>query len=320
MKQVLLIDTMHPVFSEALSEAGFELVDGTSWNRNEILSRINKFEGAVIRSRISIDKDFMDAATNLKFIARAGAGMESIDVLYAEKKNILCLNSPEGNRDAVAEHALGMLLSLMNKLNKADHEVRNHQWIREANRGTELVGKKVGIIGFGNTGEAFARRLAGFNVTVLVFDKYRKISNNEFADLVQVHMEKLLEEADIVSLHVPLTAETEYLVNDSFIKGFKKNIYLINTSRGKVVNTVHLVQAIKSGKITGACLDVNEYEDSSFEKSSIGASPASIPDAWKYLLNSDKVILTPHIAGWTHESLRKIAEVLAGKIKKAYTD
>ena len=246
---------------------------------------------------------------NLKFIARSGAGMENIDLNYCNQKNIVCFNSPEGNRDAVAEHALGMLLSLFNKIHIADNEIRNGKWNREKNRGIELSGKTIGIIGYGNTGSAFAERLKGFNVNILVFDKYKKKYGNSFVK--ERSMKKIFAEADVLSLHIPLTEETKYLVNDAFIKKFKKKLFLINTSRGPIVKTDDLVKNLKRGKILGACLDVIEYEEGSFEKMEDGS-------AFEFLKKSENVILTPHIAGWTVESYRKLSQILADKIKRHF--
>jgi D-3-phosphoglycerate dehydrogenase len=268
------------------------------------------YDGIVIRSKIKITKEIIDKATNLKFIARAGAGLENIDVIYAQSKGILCLHAPEGNRDAVGEHALGMLLSLFNNLCKANKEVREGKWIREGNRGVELMGKTVGIIGYGNMGSAFADRLKGFGVTVLVYDKYKKNFGTDF--IIETSMKEIFEKADVISIHTPLTDETHYLIDDVFINNFKKNIYIINTARGKCLNTADLVKNIKSGKILGACLDVLEYEVVSFENLDV----ANLPEPFQYLIKSDKVMLSSHIGGWTIESNEKIARVLAEKIEK----
>jgi len=309
-KNILFLDTVHIALRDELRKMGChcELDDKSS--KEEIEKKIGDYDGLVIRSRIKIDAALIDKATKLKFIARAGAGMENIDSEYAKKKKIKCINAPEGNRDAVGEHALGMLLSLMNNLNRADREVRQGKWLREENRGTELMFKTVGIIGYGNMGTAFARRLQSFSVMALAFDKYKENFGDDF--IIEANMDAIFEEAEVVSLHVPLTEETKYLVNDEFLSRFKNPIYLINTSRGKVVNTEDLVKNIKSGKVLGACLDVLEYETSSLEK----LEPKDLPPALKYLYESDKVILSPHIAGWTFESNQRISLVLAEKIAK----
>jgi D-3-phosphoglycerate dehydrogenase len=308
--KVLFIDTVHPLLINSLRENGHECIEGYNLSREEINNNISSFDGIVIRSRLIIDKELIDNAAGLKFIARAGAGMENIDVAYAGSKNIFCLNSPEANRDAVGEHAVGMLLSLMNNLNRADRQVRNKQWIREGNRGHELKGRTVGIIGCGNMGSAFAEKLRGFGCTILAYDKYRSGFGNEF--IQESTLEDLQQYSDIVSLHVPLTKETDNFVNDYFISAFNKNIYVVNTARGKCVNTRDLVKNIKSGKITGACLDVIEYEDTSFE--SLGNNDMFEKEEMKFLIDSDRVILSPHIAGWTFESNEKIAEILFQKI------
>jgi D-3-phosphoglycerate dehydrogenase len=306
--KILFIDSTHPVLKESLEEAGFICDDDTKKNHDEIASMICNYCGVIIRSRINMDRQLIDKATHLKFIGRVGAGMESIDVAYAESKGIKCFNSPEGNRDAVGEHALGMLLAVMNNFLRADRQVRNGEWKREENRGVEIKGKTIGIIGYGNMGSAFAKKLKGFEANVIAYDKYKFNYSDEF--IKEVSLEEIFESSDILSLHVPLTAETHYMLNESFINKFKKNFWLINTSRGAVVNTNDLVSALKSGKVKGAALDVIEYEETSFET----LSGKELPDAWKYLIGSDKVILTPHIAGWTEESKIKLAKVLAQKI------
>ncbi len=314
--KILFIDTTHPYLQSSLEKEGHICIDGTNLSREEILKSIHQYDGAAIRSRITFNKEMIDAATNLKFIARAGAGMESIDVKFAESKGIACINSPEGNRDAVGEHAIGMLLMLFDKLNKADREVRESKWIREANRGVELQGKTVGIIGYGNMGSAFARKLQGFEVSILAYDKYKKGYGNK--EIRESALEEIFANTDILSLHIPLTAETEYMVNDGFINRFKKNIYIVNTARGKCLKTDDLVKNVKEGKVLGACLDVIEYEDTSFEKFAIQNSQFEKSETWQYLINSDKVVLSPHIAGWTFESSEKIARVLFEKIKARF--
>jgi D-3-phosphoglycerate dehydrogenase len=310
--KVLFIDSNHPILHETLVKAGIQCDLNYLWTREEIESHLPEYDGIVIRSRIKLNKELIDKGTRLKFIARAGAGMENIDVAYAESQNIRCLHSPEGNKDAVAEHALGMLLSLFNNLCRANREVREGKWIREGNRGLELMGKTVGIIGYGNMGKAFAQRLKGFGVNVMAYDKYKSNFSDEYVS--ECTLERLQEEADIVSLHVPLTDETHYLANDALFKKFKKNFYLINTARGKVVNTTDLLTNLHSGKVLGACLDVLEFESGSFEDLEKG----NLPDAFQKLIQSDKVMLSPHIAGWTKESNIKIADLLAGKIVNLY--
>ena len=304
---ILFIDTVHPLLKESLERAGHHCQEGYAWSREEVLKQAGAYEGVVIRSRIRLDEEFLKSASRLKFIARAGAGMENIDVTTAEAKGIRCLNAPEGNRDAVGEHAIGMLLSLFTHLNRADREVREGTWRREQNRGVELQGKTVGIIGYGNTGGAFAKKLSGFDCTVLAYDKYRKDFSDGFA--LEVSMQQIYRDADILSLHVPLTEETQYLVNDEYLARFRKNIYVVNTARGLCLQTHDLVRNLKAGKVKGACLDVIEYEDSSFENFF-----SSENQSWNYLVQSDHVVLSPHIAGWTHESNEKIAKALFEKI------
>jgi D-3-phosphoglycerate dehydrogenase len=287
--------------------------DGTYLSREDIIGCIADYEGVVIRSRIKLDKEVLNAGINLRFIARAGSGLENIDVDHAKMLGIKCINAPEGNRDAVAEHAMGMLLSLFNHLNRADREVRQGIWKREANRGVELLGRTVGIIGYGNTGRALAKRLGGFGVLMYAYDKYKKGFSDSF--VVETNMESIFQEADIVSLHVPLTEDTYHLLDDKFFEQLKNPIYLINTSRGAVVDTEALVWAIESGKVLGACLDVLEYEKFNFEQ----IENQEIPDTLQYLLNSDKVIFSPHVAGWTLESNAKMAHVLAEKIQLEFS-
>jgi D-3-phosphoglycerate dehydrogenase len=307
---ILFIDSNHPALQEMLEKAGHTCDLQYKWSKEEIMDHIHLYDGIIIRSRIKITKEIIDKAVQLKFIARAGAGMENIDTLYAEKKGIHCLHAPEGNRDAVAEHALGMLLSLFNNLCRANKEVRTSKWIREGNRGVELMGKTVGIIGYGNMGSAFAQRLTGFGVNILAYDKYKTGFGTDV--IKEVPLAELFTQADVISLHTPLTDETHYLINDAFIQQFKKNIYVINTARGKSLNTADLVKNIQSGKVLGACLDVLEYEVTSFEN----LDTATLPAAFQYLIQSDKVMLSSHIAGWTYESNEKIARILAEKILK----
>ena len=301
--KILFIDTVHPLLKQELEKENHICDSAYNKSKTEIQQIISNYQGIIIRSRFKIDKQFIDCGSNLKFIARAGSGLENIDVEYAKNKNIHCYNAAEGNRQAVAEHALGMLLSLFNNLNNADQEVREGKWERERNRGIELAGKTVGIIGYGNNGSAFAEVLKGFNVKILAYDKY--LTNYP----QKSSMETINKEADIISLHVPLTDETTYLVDDNFIKRFVKNFYLINTARGKCVNTKNLVKALENKKIKGACLDVLEYEKTSFEN----LSKDGLKSDMQYLMNAQNTILSPHIAGWTAESNVKIAEVLLNK-------
>lgn len=306
--QVLFIDTVHPILEQRLTEKGFSCIDGTSWSREKCIAELPKMDGVVIRSRFPMNEDFLKHGTQLKFIARSGAGMENIDLEYTEKHNIRCFNAPEGNRNAVGEHALGMLLSLFNKLKKGDKEVRQGIWDREGNRGIELDGKTVGIIGYGNNGGAFAKKLAGFDVKVLAYDKYKRNYGNQYAQAAT--MESIFMEADVVSFHIPQNEETIFLADETFFNTFVNSIYVINLARGKIVRTSALLKGLNSGKILGACLDVLEYESASFEKTISGDEN---PD-FKSLLASDKVLFSPHVGGWTIESYFKLSDVLADKI------
>jgi D-3-phosphoglycerate dehydrogenase / 2-oxoglutarate reductase len=309
--KILHIDSNHPALWNSLETLGFENHQDYSSSKTEIENKISNYHGIVIRSRFKIDKTFIDKATNLQFIARVGAGLESIDCDYAISKNISLIAAPEGNRNAVAEHSLGMILSLFNKLNTADAEIRAGQWNRESNRGHELNGKTVGIIGYGNMGKAFAKKLKGFETDVLCYDILQHIGD---ANATQVELNELFERTDVLSLHLPWTPETDEMVNEKFIASFKKPFWIINTSRGKNIVTLDLVQALKSGKVLGAGLDVLEYEKLSFETLFEGKTP----EALKYLLQAKNVILSPHIAGWTFESHERLATVIVDKIRKKY--
>jgi D-3-phosphoglycerate dehydrogenase len=311
--KILFIDSAHPSLKEELRKHAFICEEDFTSSKSEIEKKIFAYDGVVLRSRFDIDKKFIDATTHLKFIARVGAGMEHIDVKYAEQKGIKCLSSPEGNSNAVAEHALGMMLSLLNNICKANSEVKGGKWIREGNRGTELEGKTIGIYGYGNTGSAFAKVLCGFDVKVLAYDKYKKNFGNE--NVKEASPEEVFLHTDVLSLHLPLTDETKYMVNDSFIRRFKKNIYLINSSRGPIVKTDDLIKNLNSGKILGACLDVLEYEETSFEEISSAVSSHSLVEL-EYLKSSSNVILTPHIAGWSYQSSEKMARILVQKITR----
>ena len=303
--KILLLDSNHPLITEQLLAKGFILEEDFSSSYDEVLQKINQYEGIIIRSRIPLDKNFLENAKNLKFIARVGAGMENIDLEVAKSLGISLINSPEGNRDSVAEHVVGMLLILMNRLFIASEEVKKGIWKREENRGDELLGKTFGIIGYGNMGKATAKRLSGFGVKVIFHDILPNLED-EFAK--QVSLEELQQEADILSLHIPLDASTKYLVDEEFISKMKKNFYFINTARGKNLKTLALVNAIKEEKILGAALDVLEYEKSSFE------NIEEKNEDLDFLLQSEKVIVTPHIAGWTHQSKEKLAQFIVDKI------
>jgi len=309
---ILIIDEVHNSLIDTLAQANYILDYLPKITSEKVFSIITDYDGIIVRSKMKITSELIDTARNLKFIARVGAGLENIDVDYAKQKKIKVINSPEGNRDAVGEHALGMLLNLFNKINIANSEIKSGIWNREANRGEEIGGKTIGIIGYGNTGSAFAEKLSGFDVEILAYDKYKTGFSNKF--VTECELKDLFEKIDILSFHVPLTDETKQMFNADFIQNFKKDIYLINTSRGKVVNTKDLVSALKTKKIKGACLDVLEYEKLSFED----IFKTSDNEGFNHLIKSKNVILTPHIAGWTHQSYYKISKIIADKIIKEF--
>lgn len=301
--KILIIDDLHPAFAEKATALGFEVDDRPLITRAETLAVIKDYTGIAVRTKFRIDKEIFDAAPNLKFVARAGAGLDNIDEAIAKERNIQLINAPEGNRDAVAEHAIGLLLSLMNNFRNADTQIRNGVWDREGNRGYELKGKTVGIIGYGFMGQKMARKLAGFEVNVIAYDKYQTGFGNEYAR--EVSMEEIVKHSDVLSLHIPLTTETKQMVDDEYFYHFKKPIFFINTARGEIVNTAALLKNINSGKVLGAGLDVLEVEK----------FPNLEEQTWfKELKNNEKVILTPHVGGWTFDSYRKISEVLAQKL------
>jgi D-3-phosphoglycerate dehydrogenase len=307
--KILHLDTNHPLLIAQLDAYGFTNDEDYTSSRAEIEAKIHKYDGFIIRSRFSIDKEFLNKATALKFIGRVGAGLENIDCDHAKRRGITLIAAPEGNKNAVGEHALGMLLSLFNKLNKADKEIRQGKWLREENRGIELDGKTVALIGYGNMGKSFAKKLRGFDINVLCYDLKPNISD---ANCSQTTLEQIQKEADVLSIHTPQTKATTQFINEGFINKFKKNFWLINTARGSAVNTKDLVTALKAGKILGAALDVLEYEKTSFENL---FSKNEIPEAFDYLIHSENVLLSPHIAGWTAESNVKLAQTIADKIK-----
>ncbi|PQJ21167.1 2-hydroxyacid dehydrogenase [Tenacibaculum sp. SG-28] len=307
--KILHLDSNHSLLIDQLSNLGFDNDINYKAPKSEIEKQIQYYDGIIIRSRFTIDKDFLAKATNLKFIGRVGAGLENIDCNYAKQKGITLISAPEGNRNAVGEHSLGMLLSLFNKLNKADNEVRNGKWLREENRGIELDGKTVGIIGYGNMGKAFAKKLRGFDVQTICYDIKQNVGDE---NCKQVSLDTFQESADIVSLHTPQTPETIGMVNTEFINKFHKKIWLLNTARGTSVITKDLVQALQNGRILGAGLDVLEYEKKSFENL---FGEGTIPKAFAYLIKAENVLLSPHIAGWTVESKQRLAQTIVDKIK-----
>lgn len=309
--KILHLDTNHSLLIDQLTEAGFDNHEDYTSPKNVIENKIHLYDGIIIRSRFSIDKSFLNKAKNLKFIGRVGAGLENIDCDYASGLNIELIAAPEGNRNAVGEHTLAMLLSLLNKLNKADNEVRKGVWLREENRGEELDGKVIGLIGYGNMGKSFAKKLKGFDVTVLCFDIKEHVGDE---NATQVTLEELQERSNVLSLHTPQTSLTIGMVNKEFIASFKKPFWILNTARGKSVVTKDLVQALKSKKILGAGLDVLEYEKSSFEQ----LFSTEIPDDFQYLMNAENVVLSPHVAGWTIESKERLAQTIVDKIKAKF--
>ncbi|ATP57879.1 phosphoglycerate dehydrogenase [Pedobacter ginsengisoli] len=303
--KILIVDDLHPAFKESAIAMGYEVNDQPLITRAETLEVIADYDGIAVRTKFLIDKELLSAATKLKFVARAGAGLDNIDEAFAKEKNIELLNAPEGNMDAVGEHATGLLLALMNNFRRADIEVRNGVWDREGSRGFELKGKTVGIIGYGFMGKSFAKKLAGFEVNVMAYDKYKTGFSDAYAK--EVSMEEIVKQSDVLSLHIPLTAETRQMVDDEYLLHFRKPIFFINTARGEVVNTKAVLNAIAANKILGAGLDVLEVEK----------FPALGTQNWyQELANSDKVILTPHVGGWTFDSYRKISEVLAEKLSR----
>ena len=310
--KVVFLDTVHEILATRLTSEGYKCVDATTVSREKCLEEINDAVGIVIRSRFTMNEEFLQFAPKLKFIARSGAGMENIDERYCKKREIDLFNAPEGNRNAVGEHALGMLLSLMRKMHTADREVRAGKWDREGNRGVELDGKTVGIIGFGNNGKAFAKKLQGFDVKLMAYDKYKKNFGDHF--VMECTLNALLKNADVISFHIPQNQETIYMANDQFFNKIEKSVFLLNLSRGKIVETAALVKALKSGKVIGAGLDVLEYERTSFES----FFEQELPEEFTYLLKSDTVLFTPHIGGWTQESYYKLSAVLADKILEKY--
>ncbi|QXP51416.1 hydroxyacid dehydrogenase [Cellulophaga sp. HaHa_2_95] len=311
--RVLHLDVNHPLIIEQFNELGFINEEDYTSSKEEVEAKIHLYDGIIIRSRFSLDHTFLEKATQLKFIGRLGAGLENIDTAYAKDKNIFLAAAPEGNRNAVGEHTLGMLLSLFNHLNKADQEVRHGKWDREGNRGIELDGKTVGIIGYGNMGKAFAKKLRGFDVEVLCYDIKGGVDDDNAR---QVGIMEIKQKCDIISLHVPQTPSTINMINKEFIDGFSKDIWILNTARGKCIVTQDLVEALKSGKVLGAGLDVLEYEKASFENM---FSENELPEAFSYLIKAQNVILSPHVGGWTVESKIKLAQTVVDKIKAKFS-
>lgn len=309
--KILHLDKNHESLINQLNGLGFENEEDYTSSKGDIMEKIHSYDGLIVRSRIIIDKFFLDKAKRLKFIGRVGAGLENIDCEYAKNKKIELFAAPEGNRNAVGEHSLAMLLSLFNKLNKANREVKAGSWVREENRGIELDGKTIGILGYGNMGKSFSKKLKGFDVDVLCYDLKENVADE---NCQQVSLAELQERSDVISIHTPQTKLTTNMVNTVFINQFKKSFWLINTARGSAVVTKDLVNGIEKGKILGAGLDVLEYEKSSFENLFLSETPKAL----RYLIDSDSVILSPHIAGWTQESEKKLADTIVKKIKKTF--
>lgn len=305
--KILHLDSTHSYLYDELEKLGYTNHFDFKSSKKEIEKKLIDYSGVIIRSRFTIDQVFLNKAINLKFIARIGSGIENIDVDLAKLKNIKIISTPEGNSNAVGEHAIGMLLSLMNNINKSEKEVSKGIWSRESNRGNELQNKTVGLIGYGNTGKSFSKKLSGFNVKVIFFDIKTQLDDE---NAKSVSLKEIHREADVISLHTSLTKESINLINQNFINKCAKPFWLINTARGKCINTNHLIEALKEKKILGAALDVLEFEKSSFEKLS---NPKD--NSLKYLIESDNVIITPHIAGWTKESKVDLVKVAIDKIK-----
>lgn len=309
--KLLIADKVHKVLFERLSAAGFELGDFQNATKEEILTVLSYYDGIILRSKIKFTKDILSLFPNIKLIARVGSGLENIDLVAAKELNITVINSPEGNRDSVAERTVAFILMLLHKIVIANNQVKSNLWNRFDNRPIELSGKTVGIIGYGNMGSAVAKRLSAFDVKVISYDKYKFNYSDGYTQEVQ--MDEIFDKTDILTLHVPLQHDTYYLVNNDYLKNFKKNIFLINTSRGHVVKTVDLVENLKKGKVLGAALDVIEYEAFDYKKlENIDL------ESWNYLCSSPNVIITPHTAGISFESEEKLALVIAKKIINSF--
>ncbi len=309
--RVLITDGVQEFLISNLQNAGHEVLYLPKIELEEVKKIINEFEVIVINTKTKMDREMIDLAENLKLIVRLGSGLDIIDLDYCAEKNIIVKNTPEGNRNAVAEHALGMLLGLLNNIVISSNQVKQFQWLREQNRGIEIEGKTIGIIGFGNTGSTFAKLLQGFDVEVLAYDKYKQGFADDLDYVREVDMKTIFKECDILSLHIPLTDETNYLVNDDFINRFEKNIFIVNTSRGKIIDTDALIEGLDSGKIVGAALDVLENEK-------IKILDDKQKKQYKNILNRENVIVTPHIAGWTFESKFKIAKAVYDNINNLF--
>jgi len=307
----LIVDRMHEKTSQLFRDVGLEVDYNPGMKRGEILQKLSDYECLVIRSKTPVDEELIEAGYNLKLVARAGAGVDNLDIDLLEKKGIKVFNAPEGNRNALAEHAVGMLLSLFHLIVKSDKEVREYIWDREGNRGVELAGKTVGLLGYGYMGQAFARKLRSFDCKVIAYDKYKEDFSDEFCE--EVSIDELFERSEVFSIHVPLTSETKQMINKDFLDSFKRNIYLLNTSRGEVLSLNACSELLKKGKIKGAALDVLENEK-------LETLTSNQKEDFDFLIKSNKTILTPHVAGWSFESYEGISQVLATKIKEYLTE
>lgn len=308
--KILILDPPHPYLLERFDQLKLSYDLMYKAPKDELMNVLGEYEGLVVRSRITLDKSFLEKGDKLKFIARYGVGLEHIDLKYAEAQNIAVFNSPEGSKDTVGEHALGMLIMLMNNLGRADREVRAGKWLREPNRGVEIKGKVVGILGYGNMGQSFAKRISGFEAEkVIAYDKFKTNYGDQYAEAVSLNT--LFQESDILSIHIPYMPENHHFINKTFLEQFQKNIYLVNTARGTVLNTADLVEAMQAGKVLGAALDVIEYEEMSFVKLDLD----QLPKPFQWLRQADNVVLAPHIAGWSMESKLGHAKVLAEKVE-----
>ena len=304
-RKIIIADEMHPSIVPDLNNAGFEVDYLPEISREMLKDCIYQYDGIIIRSKTDLDREMIDLARNLKYIARAGAGTDKIDEPYCNDKGIAILNAPEGNRDALGEHAIGILLTLLNKIHLSDREIRSSYWNREGNRGTEIKDKIVGIIGYGNMGSAFAQRLSGFECRVLAYDKYKKDYGDKYA--IAADMEQLYREVDILSFHVPLTEETHGIYDFDFFNKFEKDLYVVNTARGPILPLTDLIRLLDAGKILGAALDV-------LEKEKLGKLTAEEKERFSNLIARDNVVLTPHVGGWSYESYKRINDVLVRKI------